>query len=204
VRIRGFAVICSFLFFVSIIGADVAAESRTALVIGNSDYHHFPTLDRPRQEAKAMEESLDRLGFEVITVIDGSREAIFDSLYRFEEKLRAKGGLALFHYGGHGVQVDGVNYLIPVDADIPDERRVRTRAVNIDEVIGTLEMAGSKTNIIILDACRDNPLPRASRSASRGLASVTKQPPDSIIVYAADAGTTARDGLFTPTLLKYI
>ena len=126
------------------------------------------------------------------------------ALYDFEQKLKQRGGLALFHYGRHGVQVNGTNYIIPVDADIPGERRVKSRAVEVYEIIGAMDASGSKTNIIILDACRDNPLPGGLKSGIRGLAVVGNQPPDSIIVYSADADTTAQDGLFTPTLLKYI
>jgi len=111
----------------------------------------------------------------------------------------------LFHYGGHGVQSQGRNYLIPVDADIPDEKKLLTRAVDIDEVMSSLDLCGSDTNIVILDACRNNPLPTGSgRSASRGLSVVSVKPKNSIIVYSAEAGTVAQDGLFTPTLTKLI
>jgi len=111
----------------------------------------------------------------------------------------------LFHYGGHGVQSQGRNYLIPVDADIPDEKKLSTRAVDIDEVMSSLELCGSDTNIVILDACRNNPLPAGSgRSASRGLSVVSVKPKNSIIVYSAEAGTVAQDGLFTPTLARLI
>ena len=179
-------------------------ENKTALVIGNGNYSHFSRLPNPKGEAQSMKNALQRLGFEVILLLDGTEDQILDALADFEVKLQQRGGLALFHYGGHGVQVDGNNYIIPVDADIPDERRVRSRAVEVDEVIATMDVSGTSTNIVILDACRDNPLPGGSRSGSRGLAVVGNPPPDSIIVYAADAGTTAQDGLFTPTLLKYL
>jgi formylglycine-generating enzyme required for sulfatase activity len=182
----------------------LTAENKTALVIGNGNYAHFSRLANPKTEATDMKNALKRLGFEVILLLDGTEDQILDALADFEYKLEQRGGLALFHYGGHGVQVDGANYMIPVDADIPDERRVRSRAVEVDEVIGALDASGSSTNIVILDACRDNPLPGGSRSGSRGLAVVGNPPPDSIIVYSADAGTTAQDGLFTPTLLKYL
>lgn len=191
-----------FLFFC--LSFVLSGEAKTALVIGNGNYAHFSTLPNPVEEARDMRDALQRIGFEVILLTDGTEDEIYEAISEFEDKLRDSGGLALFHYGGHGVQVNGSNYIIPVNADIPDERRIKSRAVDIEEVIGAMASSSSSTNIIILDACRDNPLPGASRSASRGLAVIGNQPPDSIIVYSADAGTTAQDGLFTPTLLKYI
>ena len=189
-----------FLFLANII----YAQNKTALVIGNGSYKHFSPLSSPKNEASAMKNALTRLGFDVILLLDGTQDSILDAVSDFEYKLKNRGGIAFFHYGGHGVQVEGSNYIIPVDADIPDERRVKSRAVDIDEIISAMDASGSKTNIVILDACRDNPLPGASRSGTRGLAVTGHQPPDSIIVYSADAGTTAEDGLFTPTLLKYL
>ena len=180
------------------------AQNKTALVIGNGSYKHFSPLSSPKNEAVDMQNALKRLGFDVILLLDGTEDSIIDAVADFENRLRSRGGLALFHYGGHGVQVKGTNYIIPVEADIPDEKRVKSRAVEVDEIISAMDASGSKTNIVILDACRDNPLPGASRSGTRGLAVTGHQPPDSIIVYSADAGTTAKDGLFTPTLLKYL
>ncbi len=180
------------------------AQNKTALVIGNSNYRHFQTLSRPASEAAAMKNTLQRLGFEVIFIADGTYEQMFDALYRFESRLRERKGIALFHYGGHGVQVGGENYLLPVDKDIPDERRVKTRAVNANEIVDLLASAGSSTNILILDACRDNPLPAVSRSTeSRGLAKINA-PVNTVIVYSAESGQTAQDGIFTPTLLEHI
>lgn len=129
---------------------------------------------------------------------------MLDALYNFEQDLEKRGGIAFFHYGGHAVQVNGKNYLIPVDIDIPDERRVTTRALDSEEIMATLEASGSDSNIIILDSCRNNPLPGESRSGARGLAVTGKKPKNSIIVYSAESGTVAQDGVFTPALLKYI
>ena len=179
-------------------------ENKTALIIGNSSYSHFSRLTQPLGEARQMSAALRRLGFDVTLLLDGTQDEMYGALTDFEYKLKSRGGLAFFHFGGHGVQVDGANYLIPVDSEIPDERRVKSRALDVDEILGLMESSGSDTNVIILDACRDNPLPAGSRSGTRGLAAVHRPPPNSIIVYAADAGDTAQDGLFTPTLLKYL
>lgn len=194
------------LFFsvVLLITFPLSGENKTALIIGNGTYTHFPVLMNPVSEARNMSNALKRLGFEVIQLENGTEDQILDAISDFEHKLKQRGGLALFHYGGHGVQVNGTNYIIPVDADIPDARRVKTRAVEVEEVIAALDASGSKTNIVIIDACRDNPLPGGNRSGTRGLAAIANQPSDSIIVYSADAGTVAQDGLFTPTVLKYI
>ncbi len=192
-----------FILFISIT-FNLFSENKTALVIGNGNYSHFSILANPIQEARDMKDALSELGFEVILVVDGTEDQIYDAIADFENTLKRKGGLALFHYGGHGVQANGDNYLIPVDANIPDEMRLKSRAIDVSDVIGTMEASMSKTNIIILDACRDNPLPTTVRSSSgRGLARINA-PENSIIIYSAEAGETARDGIFTPTLLSYI
>ena len=122
---------------------------------------------------------------------------MLDALKEFETRLQGTGAIAFFHYGGHGVQVDGRNYLIPADADIPDERRVATRAVDLDEIMDALDQANSRANVVVLDACRDNPLPAlAGRAGARGLTVVGAKPKNSIIIFAAEAGNKAVDGLF--------
>ena len=196
-------VVCILILLILVSGI-VFSENKTALVIGNSAYQNFPKLSRPSQEAKDMKAALERLGFEVIYVVDGTYDRMYDALYTFERKLKQQGGIALFHYGGHGIQVGGENYLLPIDKYIPDERRVKSRAVNAAEVVDLMAAAGSKTNIIILDACRDNPLPAATRSTNtRGLAKLNA-PINTVVVYSAEAGDTAQDGVFTPTLLEYL
>ena len=182
-----------------------AEQNKTALLIANAGYDHLPKLRTPIQEARQLGAALKRIGFEVQLLTDGSEDEMRQALYRFEERVRERGGTALFHYGGHGVQVNGVNYLLPVDRNIPDERRVRSLAISADEISGALQAARSSANIVILDACRDNPLPRETRSTDvRGLAPVNNPPPNTLIVFAADGGQVARDGLFTPALLRYI
>ncbi len=179
----------------------LVAENRVALLIANGRYQHFSSLAGPVSEATGLSATLQKLGFDVQLVENGSREQMLEALDGLQKRIGGKGGIAFFHYGGHGVQVNGKNYLIPADADIPDERKAATRAVDIDEVMSSLEACGSDTNIVVLDACRNNPLPAGSgRSASRGLSVVATKPKNSVIVYSAEAGTIAQDGLFTPTL----
>jgi hypothetical protein len=181
--------------------AQQKSPAKEALLIANGDYAHFGKLPNPVSDARLLAQSLQKVGFQVTLLENQPREGMMDALQSFQDRLRATRGIALFHYGGHGVQVNGKNYLIPIDADIPDERKVSTRAVDLEEVMTTLDASGSQANVVVLDACRDNPLPVTStRSASRGLSVIQTQPKNSLIIYAAKAGQKAEDGLFTPTL----
>ncbi len=178
------------------------AEPRHALLIANGKYKYFGSLATPENEAKNLKKALEKLNFEVTIIVNASRENILEELSDFERKVEKEGGIAFFHYGGHAVQVKGKNYLIPVDADIPDENRVTTRAVDADEV---MECMKGDTNIIILDACRNNPLPASSgRSATRGLVMSDIHPRNSVLVYSAQPGKVAQDGVFTPILTEKI
>lgn len=194
-----FKIAVSILFFC---GSLFAHESRNALLIANGEYTHFSGLSEPVKEAENLRAALEQIGFSVKVVKNASLEAMNDALSDFEATLKKSGGTGFFHYGGHAVQVAGKNYLIPSTADIPDERRVSTRALNVDEVMNSMV---ADTNIVVLDSCRNNPLPAGSgRSASRGLVISSVRPKNSIIVYSAEAGCTARDGVFTPALTKEI
>ncbi len=182
-------------------------QGKVALLVANGKYRHLAGLENPRTDSERLASALKRAGFEVTVLLDGTKEEMIDSLALFEEKLsRTSGqGIGFFHYGGHAVQIEAKNYLIPVDATIPDEKRVSTRALDLDEVMGAMTGARAKASIVVLDACRDNPLPKVlTRSATRGLAPVAVKPRNSVIVYAADAGMRARDGVFTPILSRYI
>jgi formylglycine-generating enzyme len=178
-----------------------AAPPKEALLIANGKYSHFAGLAHPSPDAAKLRAALEQLGFRVRVVRDGNREQMLDAIAEFERGLRNTGAIAFFHYGGHGVQVDGKNYLLPADADIPDERRVATRAVALDEVMTAMDAAAARASIIVIDACRDNPLPAGSgRNLARGLSVVGMKPKNSIVIYAAEAGSKALDGLFTPIL----
>ena len=192
-----FHLIFSFL----LVSALHAAPPKEALLIANGKYSHFAGLAHPLSDAAKLGAALEQLGFRVHVVRDGNREQMIDAISEFERGLRNTGAIAFFHYGGHGVQVDGKNYLLPADADIPDERRVATRAVALDEVMTAMDAAAARASIIVIDACRDNPLPAGSgRNLARGLSVVGMKPKNSIVIYAAEAGSKALDGLFTPIL----
>jgi hypothetical protein len=195
---RGYFLPLILFFCASAMGATPPKE---ALLIANGKYTHFAGLAHPSPDALKLGATLEGLGFRVRVVRDGNRELMLDAIAEFERGLRNTGAIAFFHYGGHGVQVDGKNYLLPADADIPDERRVATRAVALDEVMTALDAAAPRASIIVIDACRDNPLPAGSgRNLTRGLSVVGMKPKNSIVIYAAEAGSKALDGLFTPIL----
>jgi tetratricopeptide (TPR) repeat protein len=177
--------------------------AKHALLIANSKYSQFGGLANTDSDAQKLAKVLNVLGFQVSILKNASKEEMLDALKDFEAKVHGTNAIAFFHYGGHGVQVEGKNYLIPADAEIPDERRVSTRAVDLDEVIAVLDAAKPKASVLVVDACRHNPLPAtATRSATRGLAVVGRKPKNSVIIYAAEAGNEAFDGLFTPILAE--
>ena len=154
-----------------------------------------------------MTAALQELGFTVEKITNGSLDQMEEAVMRLKNRLSASGdSYGFFFYAGHGVQSGGENYLIPVDANIPGENFLRSRAVSVQTVLDELNDARNRLNVVVLDACRDNPFSWA-RSGSRGLALVSRQPADSIIVYATSAGSTAsdgtgRNGLFTGQLLN--
>ena len=178
-----------------------------ALVIGNGAYTGLSVLANPVNDANDIAAVLEYLGFTVEVVLNGKMDAMENAVIRLGERLhKSKNSYGFFFYAGHGVQSGGENFLIPVDANIPGENYLRNRAVSVQTLLDDLNDAGNYLNIVVLDACRDNPF-GWSRSASRGLSIVNKQPADSLIVYATSAGQTAadgdgRNGLFTSQLLQ--
>ena len=177
-----------------------------ALVIGNSNYTSLSKLANPVNDAKDVAAVLEYLGFSVDIVLNGNQIKIEKAIEKLKEKLsEAKNTYGIFYYAGHGVQSKGENFLIPVDANIPNENYLRNKTVSVQALLDDLNDAGNCLNIVILDACRDNPF-GWNRSGSRGLALVNHQPADSIIVYSTSAGQTSsdgeeRNGLFTSHLL---
>jgi len=178
-----------------------------ALVIGNSSYSGLTPLANPVNDANDIAAVLEYLGFNVDKILNGSMAQMEDSVLRLRDRLSAsKNAYGFFFYAGHGVQSGGENFLIPVDANIPGENYLRNRAVSVQSLLDDLNDAGNGLNVVVLDACRDNPF-GWSRSGTRGLSIVSRQPADSIIVYATSAGQRAsdgegRNGLFTSQLIN--
>jgi formylglycine-generating enzyme required for sulfatase activity len=170
------------------------AEKRIALVIGNGAYKTSTTLRNPPNDAADVSAALRAVGFTVTTLIDGKREAMEKAVRDFGNSLKDPDAVGLFYYSGHGAQVDGANYLLPVDADIQAEDELAYKAVNAEAVLAKMRSAGNRLNIVVMDACRNNPFPGSTRSADKGLAVVRVKVPESIIVYATDPGAVAQDG----------
>jgi len=183
-----------------------AAPPKYALVIGNGTYTGLSRLVNPVNDANDIAAVLQELGFTVDKLLNGNLDQMESAVMRLKNRLSVSGdAYGFFFYAGHGVQSNGENYLIPVDANIPGENFLRSRAVSVQTVLDELNDARNSLNVVVLDACRDNPFGWA-RSGSRGLSIVGRQPADSIIVYATSAGQTAsdgtgRNGLFTGQLL---
>lgn len=183
-------------------------EQRIALVIGNADYKEAK-LTNPINDARDMAAALRGVGFEVISGEDRSLRQMKELVVQFGQKLRS-GGIGVFYFAGHGVQVAGKNYLIPVGAEINSEFDVEFESVELGYVLAQLEDARNRLNVVILDACRNNPYARSFRSGSRGLASVRNAPSGTLIAYATAAddlasdGGNARNGLYTGELLAQL
>ncbi len=187
------------------------AAKRVALVIGNNAYATLPNLNNAKKDAEGMAAKLRGLGFEVILKTNAGRREIGRSLADFENRI-SNADVAMVFYAGHGIQANGTNHLIPSDARIEIEEDLRFESVDAQEFLKAMKRAGTSLNIVILDACRDNPLTRRSRSASRGLA-IPAAPAGikgTAIVYSAAPGQTAQDGprgghsVFTGALLKVL
>ncbi|MCK5684427.1 caspase family protein, partial [bacterium] len=182
------------------------ATTRTALVIGNGAYKSAP-LKNPVNDAEDMANVLTESGFKVTLKINASQREMETAVRIFGKVLR-KGGIGLFYYAGHGLQLNGINYLIPVDAQIETESDVKYETIDAGRILGKMEDAGNNMNIIILDACRNNPFARSFRTLDKGLAKMDA-PTGSLIAYATAPGRLAsdgdgRNGVYTKHLIRNI
>ncbi len=192
------------LFFLAL---TANAGPKTALIIGNSSYTSSP-LTNPANDAADIAKNLELLGFEVLHRDNLTRKQMRGAIREFGKKLKAKGGAGIFFYAGHGMQVSGKNYLIPIGAEIQSEFEVPDESVEADLVLRALEDAENPLNIVVLDACRDNPFARSFRSAAKGLARM-EGGSGTLIAYSTGPGNVAMDGEgrnspYTKHLLKYM
>lgn len=180
--------------FASISGAALA-ENRMALVIGNSAYQAVSVLPNPANDAKAVSELLTSAGFEVVPAADLTLADMRVAIREFTSLVSAKGPdtVALIFFAGHGLQVDGDNYLVPIDARIGREADVPMEALRLGDVMNALSAAPARTRIVILDACRNNPFSEINKTSGRGLA-IVDAPSGSIVAYATAPGSEAEDG----------
>ena len=209
---KAFAAFCLGLLALVAAPAPAAAEKRVALVIGNAAYQHAPTLANPGNDASDMAAKLRSLGFEVVDGIDLGKRDMEKRIRAFADILSGA-DVGLFYYAGHGLQVDGRNFLAPTDAELRAESDLDFEAVELDLVLKQM-VRNAPTSIVFLDACRDNPLAanlaKVSRSIDigRGLARI-ETPASMMIVYATEPGKVALDGSgrnspFTAALLRHI
>lgn len=176
----------------------LAESSRLALVIGQSAYRSVTPLPNPANDAKAMAQMLGEAGFDVTTAADLSQRDLNREVGDFAAKIAAKGPdtVALVFYAGHGLQIDGENYLVPVDVDPRREADIPLQAVRLNDLLNTLNSVPSRMRILLLDACRNNPFPAISQNAGRGLALVDTKTgaPGTFLSYSTSPGAEAEDG----------
>jgi formylglycine-generating enzyme required for sulfatase activity/uncharacterized protein YgiM (DUF1202 family) len=207
--VRRFLVLA--ILMITLAAFPVQAAKRVALVIGNNAYATLPNLNNAKKDAEGMAAKLRGLGFDVILKTNAGRREMGRTLADFENRI-SNADVALVFYAGHGIQASGTNHLIPSDARIEIEEDLRYESIDAQDFLKAMKRAGTSLNIVVLDACRDNPLPRRTRSAARGLA--IPAPPAGIkgtaIIYSAAPGQTAQDGprgghgVFTGALLAVL
>jgi hypothetical protein len=172
------------------------AEKRIALVVGNSAYQNITRLENPRNDATLIAETLSALGFTLIgghAQLDLDKAALDNDVQKFGQQIQGA-DVALFYYAGHGVQVNGSNYLVPVGANPTREADVDFQMVDINLVLRQMQGSGTRLNMVVLDACRNNPFgARGLRSADGGLAQM-RAPEGTLISYATQPGSVAQDG----------
>ncbi|MDW7692552.1 caspase family protein [Flammeovirgaceae bacterium SG7u.111] len=188
-------------------GAALPPQKRLALVVGNSNYTNGGSLRNPLNDARSIKASLEQLGFTVLKAEDCTQSSMKRAIDEFGAKLQGY-DIGLFFYAGHGIQVNGNNYLVPINAKLETANDVEYDCVRADRVLAKMESAGAKTNIVILDACRDNPFERSWQRSAKGTGlAFMNAPSGSIIAYATAPGNTASDGygangLYTESLLE--
>jgi len=206
-----FAIVCA-----SVIGAaaPAKADKRVALVIGNSGYQNVNKLPNPAKDAAAIAAMLTKIGFDVVNNKEDATNADMRKMVRDFSQQAADADVALVYYAGHGIELNGTNYLIPVDARLERDVDVEDETVSLDRIVRILDPV-KKLRLVILDACRDDPFQQnmkrslSMRGVTRGLAKVEPENPNTLIAYAAKAGSTASDGSgdhspFTTALLKQL
>ena len=210
------SIVAATLVLVVFVSASVVlADGRVALVVGNSTYAHIGRLPNPENDAVDLAAALARLGFDVTTELDADRVALTEALRAFTRR-SAGADVSLVFYAGHGIEMDGVNYVVPVDARLERDVDVRYETVTLDDLL--VATAGASLRLVLLDACRNNPLARsmqrtaATRTVSGGSFGDLNEDllgDETLVAYAAAAGTTAADGRgrnspYTAALLTHL
>lgn len=196
------------------LAANAASDDRYALVIGNSAYQHASVLKNPKNDSKDIAEALEDLYFETTLLLDATREQIEVEVNKFLKMLEEKKGVGLFYYAGHGVQLNGENYLVPIETQAGSDKEIQAQSFNISKLLSGMRKSKNATNIIILDACRDNPFKTGAITGSRSVGnagdtrglkrkdlpeldtglSKLDAPPNTLIAFATAPGRVAQDG----------
>ena len=187
--------------------AQAPLDVRVALVIGNAAYKNIPALGNSTNDAKSMAVVLRKLGFSVVEVVDGNKDQMSKAIDQMQGQLKGKQAVGMLYYAGHGLQLDWHNYMVPVDAKLNQASDVPKQTIDIENVIDIFKKSVTRMNIIVLDACRDNPF-SGKASSGKGLAQLDA-PPGTYLAFATSPGNVAEDGdessgngLFTQFLLK--
>lgn len=182
-------------------------NNKTALIIGNSTYKDAP-LKNPENDAKVIGETLRELGFDVLQYTNLDKEGMKRAMRQFSEKLKENPGVGLFYYAGHGIQADGNNYLVPVNSNVEEQFEIEFECIEADRALAVMEYSNNPFNVVIMDACRNNPFRSFSRGAGDvGFVAPRNPPTGSIVAFATQPGKTASDGtgsngLYTQELVK--
>ena len=189
-RARAYLILLAFVLPWSVQAQGTAAP-RVALVVGNDRYATEP-LSNAARGGREVAAALRRSGFEVIEVLDGSKAQIESAIERMRSALQGRHGIGLFYYAGHAVQIEWRNFIVPIDAALRVPRDVAAQTVDVSKVLDAFAAAGTRTNIMVLDACRDNPFGSTGRAA--GLAPMDA-PPRSFLAFSTAPGNVAADGM---------
>ena len=193
--------------------ASAASDARYALVIGNSDYQYAAKLTNPKNDSADIAEALEDLHFDTRLLQNATKQQIETEVQKFIAFLELEEGVGLFYYAGHGVQLQGDNYLVPIETHAGSDEEIQGQSYNIANLLNSMRKIKTATNIIILDACRDNPFKTAGKEGSRSAAptgtrglknsTLAKQntglskldaPPNTLIAFATAPGRVAQDG----------
>ena len=199
-----------FFCFIALVSFSTLAQTpldiRIALIIGNGEYTDFPNLANPANDANSMTTALTRLGFKVIKVRDGTKEQMASAITQMHNSLKGQNAIAMFYFAGHGLQYDWRNYLVATNSKISKTEDIPKQTIDVDQILQAFKKAGTRLNIVVLDACRDNPF--TSEASGKGLTQIDA-PINTYIAFATAPGNVALDGLgdsdnglFTQHILK--
>jgi hypothetical protein len=174
----------------------LATESRFALIIGNNDYENFTTLSNAVNDATDIGKKLEKVGFKVFRVLNGNRDEMNRKMQQFSNLLKKSGGVGMVFYAGHGLEMGGTNYLVPVDSNVKDKFDIPDENVALNTLLARLDEAGNRLNIVVLDACRNDPVKDGDFRATFGKGGLANPPSASgtYIAYSADVGEYSEDG----------